>query len=91
MANAVSGTGAVTQTGTGTTILTGTNTYTGGTTISNGTLQIGDGGTTGSIVGNVSATSGEVLAFNRVRCDYLYRSAQRRREPAADRHGHDGL
>ena len=43
--------------------LTGTNTYTGGTTISAGTLQIGNGGTTGSIVGNV--TDNAVLAFDR--------------------------
>ena len=41
------------QIGAGTTILTGNNTYTGGTTISAGTLQLGNGGTTGSIVGNV--------------------------------------
>lgn len=39
------------------------NTYTGGTTISGGTLQIGDGGTTGSITGNV--TNNAALAFNR--------------------------
>ena len=43
--------------------MTGENTYTGGTTISAGVLQIGDGGTTGNIVGNVSNNS--VLAFNR--------------------------
>ena len=49
----ISGLGSVTQIGTGTTILTGTNTYTGGTTISAGTLQLGNGGTTGSIVGDV--------------------------------------
>jgi autotransporter-associated beta strand protein len=43
--------------------LTGTNTYTGGTTISAGTLQLGNGGTTGSITGNVIDNG--VLAFNR--------------------------
>ncbi|MDX3900374.1 MAG: autotransporter-associated beta strand repeat-containing protein [Sphingobium sp.] len=62
-AGTISGTGAVTQAGTGTTILTAANSYSGGTTISAGTLQLGDGGTSGSIVGNV-ANNG-TLAFNR--------------------------
>ena len=53
MANAISGTGALTKAGAGTTTLTGANTYSGGTTISAGTLQVGNGGTTGSIVGDV--------------------------------------
>lgn len=60
---AIVGTGGVRQIGTGTTILTGTNTYSGGTTINAGVLQLGNGGTTGSIVGDV-ANDG-VLAFNR--------------------------
>jgi autotransporter-associated beta strand protein len=51
------------QLGSGTLVLTGTNTYSGGTTISAGTLQIGNGGTTGSITGNV--TDNGTLAFNR--------------------------
>ena len=59
----ISGNGAVQQFGTGTTTLTGTNTYTGGTTISAGTLQIGNGGTTGSIAGDV--LNNAMLAFNR--------------------------
>ena len=44
-------------------ILTGANTFTGGTTIAAGTLQIGNGGTTGSGVGNV--TDNGTLAFDR--------------------------
>ncbi|WP_179119682.1 autotransporter-associated beta strand repeat-containing protein [Ensifer adhaerens] len=60
---AVSGNGSVRQIGSGTTILTGTNTYTGGTTISGGTLQLGSGGATGSITGNV--VNDGVLAFKR--------------------------
>jgi autotransporter-associated beta strand protein len=40
----------------GTQVLAGANTYTGGTTISAGTLQIGAGGASGSIVGNVPTT-----------------------------------
>jgi autotransporter-associated beta strand protein len=60
---AISGTGSVRKTGAGVTILTGANTYTGVTTISSGVLQIGDGGTTGSITNNV--TNNASLAFNR--------------------------
>ncbi|KRE84819.1 hypothetical protein ASG75_13125 [Rhodanobacter sp. Soil772] len=60
---AVSGTGSLTQAGAGALILTGANTYTGGTTISHGTLQLGNGGTTGSITGNV--TDNGSLVFDR--------------------------
>ncbi|MBR0669329.1 autotransporter outer membrane beta-barrel domain-containing protein [Roseomonas hellenica] len=64
-AGVVSGTGALRQEGTGTTILTGENTYTGGTTITQGTLQLGNGGTSGSILGNVVNNSLHSLVFNR--------------------------
>ena len=62
-AGVVSGSGSVTQIGTGTTVLTANNTYTGGTTISAGTLQLGNGGASGSILGDV--TDNGKLAFNR--------------------------
>ena len=62
-ANTVSGSGSLTQAGPGTTILTADNNYTGGTTITQGTLQIGNGGTTGSITGNISNNGN--LALNR--------------------------
>ncbi len=62
-AGAISGTGTLVQLGSGTTALTADNSYTGGTTISAGTLQLGDGGTSGSIVGNV--TNNGTLAFDR--------------------------
>lgn len=47
------GPGALTKIGSGTLILTGADTYSGGTTISSGTLQVGNGGTSGSIGGNI--------------------------------------
>jgi fibronectin-binding autotransporter adhesin len=59
----ISGSGAVNQLGSGTTVLTNDNTYTGGTTITAGTLQLGNGGTSGSITGDV--TDNGTLAFNR--------------------------
>ncbi|MEP7184856.1 MAG: autotransporter-associated beta strand repeat-containing protein [Rhodanobacter sp.] len=59
----VSGTGSLKQAGKGTLTLTGANTYTGGTMIGNGTLQLGNGGTTGSIAGDVVDKS--FLVFNR--------------------------
>ncbi len=62
-ASEVSGGGALIQAGSGTTILTGASSYTGGTTISGGTLQIGNGGASGSIAGNI--TDNAALAFNR--------------------------
>jgi len=59
----ISGTGAVVQAGSGTTVLSAANSYAGGTIIEAGTLVIGNGGTTGSIIGNV--TDNGTLAFNR--------------------------
>ncbi|MCX8475870.1 MAG: autotransporter-associated beta strand repeat-containing protein [Sphingomonas sp.] len=61
--DAISGTGTVTQAGTGTTVLTGDGSYTGGTIVTAGTLQIGDGGTTGSIIGDIANDA--ALVFNR--------------------------
>jgi outer membrane autotransporter protein len=63
----ISGNGDVAQIGSGTTVITATNTYTGATTINNGTLQLGDGGETGSIGATSGVAIGEdgTLAFNR--------------------------
>ncbi len=62
-AGAISGSGSVQQLGAGTTVLTSANTYGGGTTIAAGTLQLGNGGTSGSILGNVQDQG--TLAFDR--------------------------
>jgi len=57
---------ALVKSGTGTQILGGANTYSGGTTLNDGILQLGTGGTNGSIVGNVATTSSSaILAINR--------------------------
>ena len=64
-AGAMSGTGAVAKTGAGTLILSGNSSYSGATTISNGTLQIGNGGTTGSIASTSGVNNGGTLAYNR--------------------------
>ncbi|GAA0649545.1 hypothetical protein GCM10009424_27760 [Sphingomonas ursincola] len=62
------GTGAISlvKSGTGALTLAGANSYTGITSITGGSLQIGDGGTTGSLgTGNVAIASGAQLLLNR--------------------------
>ena len=55
--------GSLHKIGAGTLILTNDNTYGDGTVVEAGTLQLGNGGSTGSILGDVSL--GGTLAFNR--------------------------
>ncbi len=64
VSNAISGSGRLVQQGTGTVTLTGANTYSGTTTISNGTLQIGNGGTSGTLGAGAVVNNG-TLIFNR--------------------------
>ena len=61
-AGVLSGTGSLLKTNTATLILTGANMQSG-TTIGQGTLQIGNGGTTGSLSGPI--TNNGTLAYNR--------------------------
>jgi len=56
-------TGSLTKTGAGRLTLTGAAGYTGATTISSGTLQVGAGGTSGALTGNV--VNNGVLVLNR--------------------------
>lgn len=62
-ANLISGAGQLRQDGAGTLTLAADNTATGNTVISRGTLQLGSGGATGSVAGNI-INAGK-LAFNR--------------------------
>jgi len=58
----IAGTGELRQMGSGTTILTSDSTYSGGTPISAGVLQLGDGTTAGSVVGDI--LNNGTLTFN---------------------------
>jgi autotransporter-associated beta strand protein len=64
IAGAISGTGALSQNGAGVLTLTGANSYTGPTFILNGILQVGNGGSTGTL-GTGKVTNSGLLSFNR--------------------------
>lgn len=59
----VSGAGRLEHIGAGTLLLNEDNIYTGGSLNDSGTLQLGDGGTTGSVIGDI--TNQGILAINR--------------------------
>lgn len=60
----ISGTGGLTNQGGGTLILTGNNTFTGGTVNSAGTLQLGNGGASGSLETASPIENNGLLVFN---------------------------
>jgi autotransporter-associated beta strand protein len=60
----MSGAGLLSKQLNGTLVLSGTNTYSGGTRVFTGTLQLGSGGTTGSVAGDVIVDTGSALAFS---------------------------
>ena len=59
------GAGSFTKAGANSVILTAANTYTGTTTISAGTLQLGNGGTTGSLSTSSAITNNGTFTINR--------------------------
>jgi fibronectin-binding autotransporter adhesin len=64
VSSVISGTGSVINDGSGTVILTANNTYSGGTTINAGTLQVGSGGSSGSLNSSSPIVDNGLLIFN---------------------------
>ena len=64
-AGIISGTGSLTKEGAGRLTVTGANAGTGSVIITAGTLQLGDGGATGSLAGGSLLTNNGILGINR--------------------------
>ncbi len=62
-AGSIGGDGWFAKSGNGTLVLSGSNTYNGGTSVNAGILQLGNGGTIGSLAGNI--TNNASLVFDR--------------------------
>jgi len=61
----ISGTGDLYKLGAGTLVFTGTNSYAGNAIVSGGVLQLGNGGTTGSVSGNIQIDGAGTLRLDR--------------------------
>ncbi|MEL0166743.1 MAG: autotransporter domain-containing protein [Pseudomonadaceae bacterium] len=64
-AGTMTGTGLLTKTGAGALVLTGDHSQAQGIEVEAGLLQVGNGGTAGSVSGPISLASGATLGFNR--------------------------
>ena len=73
LTGAIGGAGALTKAGAGTVILTDTNSY-GATTVSAGTLQVGNGGSTGTL-GSGAVTINADLVLNRTGANFVVDNA----------------
>jgi fibronectin-binding autotransporter adhesin len=65
VASTLTGNTGLTKVGAGALVLAADATFTGGTQINGGTVQLGNGGTAGTVVGDVTIGSGATLAVNR--------------------------
>ncbi|MFZ0616988.1 MAG: autotransporter-associated beta strand repeat-containing protein, partial [Chthoniobacterales bacterium] len=79
VSNVIAGSFGLTKSGSGTLILTGSNSYTGTTTVNttggvSGALQLGNGGTTGSLAGNGTISLGGQVFFRINRSDSVTQS-----------------
>jgi fibronectin-binding autotransporter adhesin len=64
-AGVISGRGGLTKMGAGDFTMTGSNTYGGMTRVEGGMLLVGDGGTTGTLAGDIAIDNAGTLVFNR--------------------------
>ncbi|MBB2972181.1 autotransporter outer membrane beta-barrel domain-containing protein [Mesorhizobium sp. RMAD-H1] len=65
IASRLTGTAKLVKNDLGRLVLTGSNSYSGGTSVEGGVLQLGDGGTSGSIAGAIALAGGTSLVANR--------------------------
>ena len=77
LSGTISGSGSLTVLGPGALALSGSNTYSGPTVVSGGTLQIGNGGSAGSLAASssISVAGGTTLVFSRSDSSYTIANA----------------